>query len=209
MNHTGGKSVYLLKHYSSIQMIENKKLHIKNMVCPRCITAVEQIVERLDIPYTNLELGEIDLEHTIDNESKKQLSEALEEIGFSLIDNRKSKLIEQTKHLIIQRIHHSPNVLDIKLAEYITDQLNYDYKYLGMLFSSVEGITLEQYIIRQKVERIKEMIIYDEFTLSQMAFQLGYSSVAHLSSQFKKITGMTPSQFKNTMDIKRKTLDNI
>ncbi|MBD3631010.1 MAG: helix-turn-helix domain-containing protein [Cyclobacterium sp.] len=190
-------------------MAESIKLHVKNMVCPRCLTAVEQIVERLEIPYANVALGEIDLKHTIDDESKKQLNQALEEIGFSLIDDRKSRLIEQTKNLIIQKIHHTRDVLDIKWAEYMADRLNYDYKYLGMLFSSVEGITLEQYIIRQKVERVKELMIYDELTLSQMAFQLGYSSAAHLSSQFKKITGMPPTQFKNTIGIKRKTLDNI
>ncbi|MBI0398082.1 helix-turn-helix transcriptional regulator [Cyclobacterium marinum] len=190
-------------------MAESIKLHIKNMVCPRCLTAVEQIVERLEIPYANVALGEIDLKHAIDDESKKRLSEALEEIGFSLIDDRKSRLIGQMKNLIVQKIHHSQDVLNVKWAEYISDHLNYDYKYLGMLFSSVESITLEQYIIRQKVERIKELLIYNEITLNQMAFQLGYSSVAHLSSQFKKITGMTPSQFKNTIGIKRKTLDNV
>nr|WKN35934.1 helix-turn-helix domain-containing protein [Tunicatimonas sp. TK19036] len=190
-------------------MTKSKKLHVKNMVCPRCITAVKQIVDRLAIPYTNLELGEIEVEIPLDDETEKQLNEALEEIGFSLIDDRKSRLIEQMKNLIIQKIHHSKDVINIKWAEYIGDQLNYDYKYLGMLFSSVESITLDQYIIRQKVERVKELMIYDELTLSQIAFQLGYSSAAHLSSQFKKITGMTPSQFKSTMGLKRKTLDNI
>ncbi|WP_340152649.1 AraC family transcriptional regulator [uncultured Marivirga sp.] len=190
-------------------MIESRKLHVKNMVCPRCITAVKQLMDELEIPFQNVELGEIELKEGLDDEEKSRLNEALETVGFSLIDNRKSRLIEQMKNLIIQKIHHSQDVLDIKWAEYMADQLNYDYKYLGMLFSSVEGITLEQYIIRQKVERVKELMIYDELTLSQMAFQLGYSSAAHLSSQFKKITGMPPTQFKNTIGIKRKTLDNI
>ncbi|MEQ9438466.1 MAG: helix-turn-helix domain-containing protein [Cyclobacteriaceae bacterium] len=190
-------------------MTENKKLHIKNMVCPRCITAVKQIMERLDIPYATVELGEVNLKTALDDEKKMQLSEALEEIDFSLIDDRKSRLIEQMKNLIIQKIHHSRDILDIKWAEFISDQLHYDYKYLGMLFSSVESITLEQYIIRQKVERVKELMIYDELTLSQIAFQLGYSSTAHLSSQFKKITGMPPSKFKNTMGGKRNNLDTI
>jgi methylphosphotriester-DNA--protein-cysteine methyltransferase len=111
--------------------------------------------------------------------------------------------------MIIQKIHHSQDVLDVKWTEYIADQLNYDYKYLGMLFLSVESISLEQYIIRQKVKRIKELMINDEHTLSQMAFQLGYNGIAQLSSQFNKITGMTPSQFKNTTGIKRKTFDSI
>tara|TARA_R110001583_G_C5531699_1_gene398574 strand:+ start:219 stop:791 length:573 start_codon:yes stop_codon:yes gene_type:complete len=190
-------------------MAESIKLHVKNMVCPRCLTAVEQIVERLEIPYANVALGEIDLKHAIDDESKKRLSEALEKIGFSLIDDRKSRLIGQMKNLIVQKIHHSQDVLEVKWADFIADQLNYDYKYLGMLFSSVESITLEQYIIRQKIERIKELLIYDELSLSQIAYQLGYSSVAHLSSQFKKVNGMTPSNFKGTIDKKRNKLDNI
>jgi AraC-like DNA-binding protein len=190
-------------------MTVSKKLHIKNMVCPRCITAVKQILEGLNIPYHNVGLGEIDLKEVLGSEGKNSLNQALETVGFSLIDDRKSRLIEQMKNLIVQKIHHTQEVLDVKWADFIADQLNYDYKYLGMLFSSVESITLEQYIIRQKIERIKELLIYDELTLSQIAFQLGYSSAAHLSSQFKKVTGMTPSQFKSTIDRKRNTLDNI
>lgn len=190
-------------------MTDSKILHIKNMVCPRCITAVKQLMEELEIPFQNVELGKIELKKGLGDEEKSRLNEGLETVGFSLIDDRKSRLIEQMKNLIVQKIHHSQDVLDVKWADLIADQLNYDYKYLGMLFSSVESITLEQYIIRQKIERIKELLIYDELTLSQIAFQLGYSSAAHLSSQFKKVTGMTPSQFKSTIDRKRNTLDNI
>lgn len=179
------------------------------MVCPRCITAVKQILEELDIPYHNVGLGEIDLKEVLDSEKKNRLDQALQALGFSLIDDRKSRLIEQMKNLIVQKIHHTREALDLKWADFISDQLHYDYKYLGMLFSSVESITLEQYIIRQKIERIKELLIYDELTLSQISYQLGYSSVAHLSSQFKKVTGMTPSQFKSNIDRKRDPLDNI
>jgi AraC-like DNA-binding protein len=166
-------------------------------------------LEELGMPFQNVKLGEIDLKEALDIEGKNRLNQELEAVGFSLIDDRKSRLIEQMKNLIVQKIHHTQEALDLKWADFISDQLHYDYKYLGMLFSSVESITLEQYIIRQKIERIKELLIYDELTLSQIAFQLGYSSVAHLSSQFKKVTGMTPSQFKNNIDRKRNTLDNI
>lgn len=186
-----------------------ERLYIKNMVCPRCISAVKQIMQELQIPYKNVKLGEIELEGSMDETKKIQLSQALEEVGFSLIDDRKSRLIEHMKNMVIQKIHHSNEVLDVKWADFIADRLNYDYKYLGMLFSSVESITLEQYIIRQKVERVKELMIYDELTLSQIAFQLGYSSTSHLSSQFKKITGMPPSEFKNTVGRKRNNLDSI
>ena len=188
---------------------ENLRLYIKNMVCPRCVMTVRQIFEQLGMPYTNIKLGEVTLTQPLDSQQLAQLSKALEAVGFSLIDDRKSRMIEQIKKLIIQQIHHSSEALNITWADFIADHLNYDYKYLSTLFSSVEGITLEQYIIRQKIERIKELIVYDELTLSEIAFQLGYSSIAHLSSQFKKVTGMTPSQFKNTVERNRKPLDNV
>lgn len=179
------------------------------MVCPRCILAVQQILDKLDIGYNNVKLGEIDLKESIETKQRDQFEKDISTIGFSLIDDRKSRMIEKMKNLVVQKIHHSEGELTVKWADYISDQLNYDYKYLGMLFSSVESITLEQYIIRQKTERVKELIVYDELTLSQIGFQLGYSSVAHLSGQFKKVTGMTPTQFKNTIDKSRTTLDNI
>lgn len=190
-------------------MADPTTLYIKNMVCPRCIMTVRQIVEQLDISYTDIRLGEISVAHPLEHTVQVRLEKALEEVGFSLIDDRKSRLIEQLKKLVIQQVHHTSDSLNITWASFIADHFPYDYKYLSTLFSSVEGITLEQYIIRQKVERIKELIVYDELTLSQIAFQLGYSSVAHLSSQFKKITGITPSQFKHTVERKRNSLDNV
>lgn len=186
-----------------------EKIYIKNMVCPRCISAVQQILDKLDIGYNIVKLGEIDLKESLDANQRAHIEKDLSAMGFSLIDDRKSRMIEKMKNLIIQKIHHSDEELTLKWADYLSDQLNYDYKYLGVLFSSVESITLEQYIIRQKTERVKELIVYDELTLSQIGFQLGYSSVAHLSGQFKKVTGMTPTQFKNTIDKSRNTLDDI
>jgi AraC-like DNA-binding protein len=186
-----------------------EKLHIKNMVCPRCISAVQQILDDLEIHYTSVNLGEIEMQEILSADKKEDFEKAITEIGFELIDDRKSRMIEKMKNLVVQKIHHSNDDLNIKWGDFIADQLNYDYKYLSMLFSSVESITLEQFIIRQKTERVKELIVYDELTLSEIGYQLGYSNVAHLSAQFKKITGMTPTQFKKTIDNSRQTLDSI
>lgn len=187
----------------------SNKLHIKNMVCPRCVMVVRQILEDLKIDYHQITLGEIELKNSINESARIKFSENLEKVGFSLIDDRKSRIIDQMKMLVIDRIHHPSEDSHFKWTELISESLHYDYKYLSTLFSSVEGITLEQYIIRQKIERIKELMIYDELTLTQIAYQLKYSSVAHLSGQFKQFTGMTPSQFKRAIDHNRQGLDAI
>ena len=184
-------------------------IHIKNMVCPRCIAAVSNILKDLEIPYVSIKLGEVELPATLALKKKLSLSIELQESGFSLINDRKSQLIEQMKTLVVDKIHHSSDGLDIKWADYISEKLHLDYKYLSSLFSSVESITFEQYIITQKIERVKELLVYDELTLSEIAYQLGYSSVAYLSNQFKKINGMAPTQFKKSALQNRKSLDNI
>ena len=186
-----------------------EKLHIKNMVCPRCILAVQQILDKLKYNYKNVNLGEVEFHESLSPEQKDVFEKEIKAIGFELIDDRKSRMIEKIKNSIIQKIHHSNDDLNIKWGDFVSEQLNYDYKYLSMLFSSIESITLEQFIIRQKTERIKELIVYDELTLSEIGYQLGYNNVAHLSAQFKKVTGMTPTQFKKTVENRRKTLDNI
>ncbi len=179
------------------------------MVCPRCISAVSQILVGLNIDYKAVKLGEVELVSMLNEFEKKSLQKKLQNAGFSLIDDRKSQLIEQMKTLVVDKIHHSTEELDIKWADYISENIHLDYKYLSSLFSSVESITFEQYIINQKIERVKELIVYDELTLSEIAFQLHYSSVAYLSNQFKKVTGMTPTQFKKSVDKNRKSLDEI
>ncbi len=184
-------------------------VYIRNMVCPRCLRAVKDIFEALDIKYNSIILGEVEVENPIDVELKKELQIKLEAIGFSLINDRKSQLIERMKALVIDKVHHSDTNENIKWPTYITNKLHLDYKYLSSLFSSVESITLEQYIINQKIERIKELIVYDELTLSEIAFKLNYSSVAYLSNQFKKVTGMTPTQFKRVVNKNRKSLDDL
>jgi len=184
-------------------------IHIKNMVCPRCISAVSNILQELAIPYGSIKLGEVELIMPLSPETKNTFSKALQDSGFSLINDRKSQFIEQMKTLVVDKIYHSSEELDFKWADIVTGELNLDYKYLSSLFSSVESITFEQYIINQKIERVKELIVYDELTLSEIAFQLHYSSVAYLSNQFKKVTGMTPTQFKKSTNQNRKSLDEI
>lgn len=186
-----------------------EKLHIKNMVCPRCILAIQQILDKFQFNYKHVNLGEVEFHESLSPEQKAVFEKEIKAIGFELIDDRKSRMIEKMKNIIIQRIHHSEEDLNIKWADFVSDKLNYDYKYLSMLFSSIESITLEQFIIRQKTERVKELIVYDELNLSEIGYLLGYSNVAHLSAQFKKVTGMTPTHFKRTIENSRKTLDNI
>ncbi len=189
--------------------MEPSKLYIKNMVCPRCVMVVRQILDDLQLSYNYVNLGEVELREEPSSDIKEAFSERLQKVGFSLIDDRKSRMIDQIKHIVIHEIQHPSDKDQYHWAELITDKLHYDYKYLSSLFSSVEGITLEQYIIRQKIERIKELIIYDELTLSQIAYQLKYSSVAHLSGQFKKETGMSPSVFKKDFNRNRNGLDSM
>lgn len=183
------------------------------MVCNRCILVVEQELEKLGLHSEKVTLGEVTLkENDLSKEQLEKLDAALVNKGFERIDDRKSRLIEVIKTKIIQRIHHGES-LDRKLnwSTILSEELHLEYNYLSGLFSSVEGITLEHYIIHQKIERAKELLFYDELNLTQIADQLGYSSVAHLSAQFKKITGLTPSELKKSreMDQKRKPLDHI
>ena len=184
-------------------------VHIKNMVCPRCISTVSQILSDLNLEFKAIKLGEVELISKINESQREVLANKLRHSGFNIINDRKSQLIEQMKTLVVQKVHHSNQETDFKWADIVTGELNLDYKYLSSLFSSVESITFEQYIINQKIERIKELIVYDELTLSEIAFQLHYSSVAYLSNQFKKVTGMTPTQFKKSVDKNLKSLDDV
>jgi AraC family transcriptional regulator len=187
-------------------------LFIKNMVCQRCVAAVKQEFEKLGLHPIQVTLGEVTLESEIEEKVQAELKNNLTALGFELIDDKKGRLIEAIKNLIIQKIHHTER-LDLKFnwSDILSDTLRYDYNYLSTLFSSVEGVTLEHYIINQKIERVKELLFYDELTLSEIADRLGYSSVAHLSGQFKKITGLTPSELKKskTPASQRKPLDSI
>jgi AraC family transcriptional regulator len=187
-------------------------LHIKNMVCNRCILVVGQELEKLGLEAERITLGEVALKLQPDPEKLVALDKALIKLGFERIDDKKARLIESIKKLVIQEVHHkSQRTKKINWSTWLADQLHYDYNYLSSLFSAVEGVTLEQYIIHQKIEKVKELLFYDQLTLSQIADQLDYSSVGHLSAQFKKVTGMTPSELKKIRpsETSRKPLDSV
>jgi AraC family transcriptional regulator len=185
-------------------------LYIKNMVCDRCILVVRQQLDSLELEYSNIKLGEVEL--TVEPSAGKiqSLRELLVNAGFELLDDKKARLVEQVKNAIISLIHSKEGQeFNIKLSAWLEQKLEVDYHYLTTLFSSVEGITIEKYIILQRIEKVKEWLMYDELSLSDMADQLGYSSVQHLSQQFKKITGLTPSHFKDLKENKRTPIDKI
>jgi AraC-like DNA-binding protein len=181
------------------------------MVCDRCIKAVNDVFEKLSLHPDKISLGEVVVkENDIDAGVKTGLDAALQELGFERIDDRKGRLIEGIKNKIIKTIHHSDDIhLKFNWSDVLADEFHYEYNYLSHLFSSIEGITLEQYIIRQKIERVKELLFYDELNLGQIASRLGYSSIAHLSAQFKKVTGLTPTELKKSRVVSRKSLDNV
>jgi AraC-like DNA-binding protein len=185
------------------------KLFIKNMVCRRCITAVENVLNEMGIEFHSIQLGEVAIQSPLNPETKSKLGNELEALGFELIDDKKSKLIEQIKSLIVEIVHMKNEPIRDNLSSLISDKLHHDYNSLSSLFSEVEGITIEKYFIAQKIEKVKELLVYDELTLSQIADQLNYSSVAYLSNQFKKVTGLTPTEFKTGRAIRRKHLDEI
>jgi AraC-like DNA-binding protein len=185
------------------------KLYIKNMVCNRCILVVKNELEQLGHPPLHAVLGEVELNKTLSETEKQLLNKKLIALGFEIIDDKKSQLIAQIKTLIIDLVHNQNNALKINLSDYLINQLHQDYSHLSNLFSEVEGTTIEKYFIAQKIEKVKELLVYDERSLSEIAFKLNYSSVAHLSNQFKKVTGLTPSYFKNIKADKRKPLDQV
>ena len=185
------------------------KLSIKNMVCPRCIISVQEIFDELNFKVTDIQLGEVSIPSEITNTEKSILEDKLLKKGFELLTKDTSKIIAQIKSLIIDRIHHDSENIKINFSDYLSKKLNHEYTSLSKLFSSVEGITIERYILKQKIEKVKELIFYDQLTLSEIAYQMNYSSSAHLSSQFKKETGMTPSEFKKLRRPNRQSLDSI
>jgi AraC-like DNA-binding protein len=171
--------------------------------------AVRRELDNLQLEYKNVQLGEVELTENLTGEKLEQLEKKLGDIGFELLDDKKSRIVEKIKNTIITLIHGNNDELNLKLSALLEEKLQMDYHYLTTLFSSVEGVTIEKYTISQRIERVKELLMYDEQTLSEIADQLGYSSVQHLSQQFKKITGLTPSDFRNLNENKRKPLDKV
>ena len=179
------------------------------MVCNRCIMMVQNELDKLDLSTISIKLGEIVFEKEPTSGEKKKLEEALSALGFQVIDDKKSRIIEKIKNTIIELVHHQDNEAKTNLSDILSTALHNDYNYLSNLFSEVEGTTIEKYFIAQKIEKVKELLVYDELSLSEIALQLNYSSVAYLSNQFKKTTGLTPSHFKQIKEEKRKPLDKV
>ncbi len=185
------------------------KLYIKNMVCSRCEMAVTTALEKIGIPILSIQLGEVELSRPIQEKEKQNLAKNLNVLGFELLDDKISKTIERIKNLIIDLVHYQNEKLKINLSTYLAEDLMQDYSTLSNLFSETEGSTIEHYFIAQKIEKAKELLMYNELTLSEIAIQLNYSDVSHLSKQFKKVTGFTPTHFKKLREVKRKQIDNL
>ncbi len=188
---------------------EKMKIYIKNMVCNRCKMVVKTILEKLGLHPVQVELGEVTLQENDISGIKEQLKQELQSFGFDLLDNKKTKTIEKIKNRIVDLVQNKNSNLQITLSDYLVQELHQDYSALSNLFSQVEGTTIEKYYIIQKIEKVKELLVYDELSLSEIAFQLNYSSVGYLSNQFKKVTGLTPSHFKSMQTIKRRSLEEL
>lgn len=193
----------------TIMKTNTPRLLIKNMVCQRCIMSVENILHETGIAFSKVELGEVYLHHPLTDAQSRQLENALKKTGFELIETRINNIIETIKRLVLQYINGGSDNTGIRLSAYITRTLAYDYSYLSDLFSSIEGKTIEQLFILQRMEKVKELLVYEQLSLTEIAWQTGFSSVHHLSAQFKKITGFTSSHFKKIAADKRRSLDKI
>lgn len=178
------------------------------MVCPRCILSVENIFNNLEIPIQKIELGEAHLSEELQPEKRNLLETELKKVGFELIETRINKIVEDIKKRILAYLD-DPESQKKNLSTYITSKIHYDYSYLSDLFSSIEGKSIEQFFIIQRIEKVKEFLVYDQLSLTEIAFKMGFSSVHHLSAQFKKTTGLTPSLFKKIGKEKRKSIDNL
>ena len=179
------------------------------MVSSRCKTAVKSILKEFGLHFILVDLGEVEIMENLSEEQRSKLKIVFLNAGFELMDDRKSILIEKIKTSVIEMIHHSEEQVKVNFSDYLSEKLDHDYTYLSNLFSEVQGTTIEHFIIAHKIERIKELIIYDELNISQIAWKMNYSSVAHLSNQFKKVTGLSPSHFKLLKDKRRSPIEEI
>jgi AraC-like DNA-binding protein len=184
-------------------------INIKNMVCNRCVMVVSQIFGNAGTMVESIQLGKVKTAEEINADKLEKINIQLKKVGFEIIEDSKSRIIEKIKNCSVEYIFNNDGKNNFNFSQYLTDNLNLDYPYLSSLFSSVEGTTIEKHLINLKIERVKELLVYDEKTLSEIAWELGYRSVAHLSGQFKKVTGFTPSYFKNIGEQKRKSLNDV
>jgi len=179
------------------------------MVSNRCKMAVKEELKKLGLHFIMVDLGEVEIMENLSDEQREQLKIVLSNEGFELMDDKKAVLIDKIKNAIIEMVHQSDEMIKVNFSDYLSEKLNHDYTYMANLFSEVQGTTIEQFMISHKIERIKELIIYDELNITEIAWKMNYSSVAHLSNQFKKMTGLSPTQFKQLKDKKRNPLEEI
>jgi len=170
---------------------------------------VKDELSKLDLPYSAVELGEADITGSISELQRGQLRIALQKSGLELMDDKKAVIIQKIKNVIIELVHYSEEPLTINFSQYLSQKLGYDYTYLANLFSDAQGISIEKFFIAHRIERVKELLVYNELSLTEISFKLHYSSVAHLSSQFKRVTGLTPSYFKKLKDKRRSMLEDL
>lgn len=187
------------------------KLYIRYMVSNRCKIVVKDVLKKFDLTFAMVDLGEVEIMEDITEEERESLREALLETGLELIDDKKAILIERIKAIIIDMVHYTEEDIKINFSDYLNEKLNhtYTYNYIANLFSDIQGTTIEQFIIFQKIERVKELIIYGELTITEIAYKMNYSSMAHLSAQFKKVTGFPPSYFKQLKEKRRSPIEEV
>ena len=185
------------------------KIYIKYMVSSRCKMAVKTVLKNLGLHFIVVDLGEVEIMETLSVSQREQLTAGLLNSGLELMDDKRAILIEKIKNAIIEMVHHSDELIKVNFSDYLSKKLNHDYTYLANLFSEVQGTTIEHFIISHRIERIKELIIYDELNITEIAWKMNYSSVAHLSNQFKKVTGLTPSHFKQLKGRRRNPIEDI
>ena len=179
------------------------------MVSNRCKMAVKEELKKLGLHFIVVELGEVEVMEDLSLEQRDELKIGLLNSGLELMDDKRAVLIERIKNAVIEMVHHSDEMIKVNFSDYLSEKLNHDYTYLANLFSEIQGVTIEHFIINHKIERIKELIIYDELNITEIAWKMNYSSVAHLSNQFKKVTGLSPSHFKQMKDKRRNQIEDI
>ena len=176
-------------------------IYIKNMVCIRCKMVVQEQLKKISVQNSVVKLGEVEIMETITNDQLEAFKVGLLKFGLAVLDDKKSVLIDKIKKVIIELIHYNDEPLTTNFSDYLSKTLNHEYTYMANLFSEIEGINVEHYLITHKIERVKELLVYDKLSLTAISYKLNYSSVAHLCNQFKKITGLTPSHFRKSKDV--------
>jgi YesN/AraC family two-component response regulator len=204
-----GTGIFNIEPAENTGKLEKTELCIKNMVSIRCKMVVKAVLENLELNYSTVELGEVEIIGSLSDAKHEQLKHELLKFGLELLEDRKIILVEKMKNVIVEMVHYSDELPKMKFSEYLSEKLNHNYIYLSNLFSEVKGMSIQHFIILHKIERVKELLVYEELNLSEIAWKLHYSSVAHLSIQFKKMTGLTPTHFKNMRYKRLKNLEDL